>query len=358
MCPSPQKLGEPLAKTRLTSVALSVATLVCVLLAPRPADASVYSFEQLLRLEPPSLLESVAHRWPAAWEVLVQMDLIEPEALQRWDEPRWELPGRATWTMVDGHPVVGTPRLDELWHQLTERQNVRWVRDRYRVSLDDLAKWNADLDLHTLEPGQELMVWRRDPEELSYGIGSPNRGRLRHGEPLPPGDKYVILHPHRAFGTYYMVSELKRVLDAYAEVFPRAEPLMVGDLSFRTGRRIRPHLSHQTGRDVDLTYPRTSPPPNYKRFHYIRRRHLDAERTLWLVREFVNSGMVEYIFMDRWVQRLAYREAERQGAPQEWLEAVFEYPGWGGKAIVRRARGHDDHMHVRFWCQPTDRWCR
>lgn len=270
---------------------------------------------------------------------------------------QWVMPERRLWTMVDGHPVVGTPRLDELWHTVEARHTLRWLETRYRVKQKQLAAWNPNIDLRSLEPGDVLLVWRRDEEKVSQGLGSPSRGRLRDGEPLPEASKYHILFQHRAFGTYYAVSEIKRVFDGYALAYPDAEKVMVGDLSWRTGRRIKPHVSHQTGRDVDITYPRTNLPPDYNRFHRIRRKELDAARTLWLVREFINSGTVEYIFMDRWVQRLVYKEAERQGAPQEWLDAVFEYPKYGGKALVRRAKGHDDHMHLRFYCQPTDRWC-
>ena len=329
---------------------------------PAAAQASFSSENLLHNTHSVSLLlTNMLYHWPGALSLLEEMDLIDPREpeLDPWKEPRWVIPERAAWTFVDGYPIVGTPRVEELYHTITRYRDARWVRQRYKLDNEALGTLNPDVDLNALEEGDELLVWRLDSSTVSEGLGAPNRGRLRYAEPLPLADKYVVLHRHRSFGTYYAVSEIKRVFDAYAEAYPDAEPVMMGDLSFRTGRRIKPHLSHQTGRDVDITYPRFSPPPNFNRFHYISRRDLDAQRTLWLVREFVASGMVEYIFMDRWVQRLVYKEAQRQGAPQEWLDAVFEYPGWGGKALVRRSKGHDDHMHIRFWCQKeTDRWCR
>ena len=272
------------------------------------------------------------------------------------------MPYRKVWpTTIDGEPIVETPRLEQLWHTMEGGQDLWWLRQRYQLREEAIATLNPDLEqLDALDHGDSVLVWRREPGTVSQSHGSPNRGRLRFGEPLPPADKYVTLYQHRTFGTYYATSEIKRVFDAYALARPHADPVMVGDMSFRAGRRIKPHLSHRTGRDVDITYPRLDEAPSYKRFHPIRRRNLDAANTLWLVKSFVAGGAVEVIFMDYWVQRAVYREAVRQGAPEAWLEAVFQYPRWGGKrdAIVRRSRGHDDHMHIRFSCQSTDLRCR
>ena len=351
----------------LLSIKTAIITLFTIAMiagSAKPAAAQAsFSSENLLHQTHSSglVLTGMLNQWPGALTLLEDLDLIESPEQESdpWREPRWVMPKRTEWTFVDGYPIVGTPRVDELYHTITRYRDARWVRQRYKLSIEALGALNPDIDLAALEEGDEILVWRHDPSHVSEGRGAPNRGRLSYAEPLPLADKYHILHRHRAFGTYYAVSEIKRVFDGYAEAFPDAEPVIIGDLSFRTGRRIRPHLSHQTGRDVDITYPRFSLPPNFNRFHYISRRDLDAQRTLWLVREFIASGMIEYIFMDRWVQRLVYKEAQRQGAPQEWLDEVFEYPGWGGKAMVRRAKGHDDHMHIRFWCQKqTDRWCQ
>lgn len=283
---------------------------------------------------------------------------VDEDAWRRVDAFDWTPPEPTAWTMVGDYPVVGTPRVDELWHTITRFKRLHWVRTRYRLKTRALRALNPDLDLNTLEVGQRLRVWRRDEARISQSVGTPSRGWLKDGEPLPSGEKHKVLHAHRAFGTYYTVSELVRVLGAYAERFPWAERLIVGDLSLRRGRKLSPHMSHRSGRDVDLTYPRRTAPPDYLRFHYIPRRDIDVERTLWLVRAFLASGMVEYMFIDRPIQRLLYREAQRQGATPEWLRAVFQYPARAGtRAIVRASKGHDDHVHIRWRCQPTDRRC-
>ncbi len=287
-------------------------------------------------------------------------------APQSWDGLRevvaqeaWQLPEEREWPLDDdGMPIVETRRVDEMWHTLQGGERLARLRTMYRRTTAQLQELNPDLDLHNLEEGQEVLVWRRSEDGVSQSRGAPQSGRLIYGEPVPDSDNYVMLFPYRTFGTHYAVSEVVRSLDAYYEAFPDAAPLIIGDMSFRTGRSINPHRSHQSGRDIDITLPRTDEPPNYNRFHHVRRDRLDAERTLWLISTFIEGGFVEYIFLDRFHQRTLYRLAQEQGAPEEWLEEVFQYPRHGGQTIVRHARGHHRHIHVRFRCQSTDRWCR
>ncbi|MFU8803524.1 MAG: penicillin-insensitive murein endopeptidase [Bradymonadaceae bacterium] len=289
--------------------------------------------------------------------------ILPPDALERIAEEarrmRWRLPEEEGWPGSEkGEPVVETRRLDVQHHRVVGGQTLSRLRQMYRVSTAELQEWNPGIDLHSLSHGQELIVWQRKPEAVSRSVGAANRGRLIAGEPLPAGENYRILYPHRTYGTYYTVSEIVRVMDAYAERFPESDPLMIGDISFRNGRSIHPHRSHQAGRDVDITYPRHNPPPNYNRFHHVRRDELDVEEALWLITEFIRGGQVEYIFADRYHQRRLRAEAKRQGATEEWLDAVFQYPHHtGGQAVVRHARGHRGHFHVRFKCQETDRRC-
>ena len=267
----------------------------------------------------------------------------------------WVMPHFKLWPLdAQGHPIVETERVDELWHTLSPRHTLHWFRQRFHTTPEELQALNPDLDIRTLAPGDTVLAWRRAQDSVPQGIGHPNRGRLEHGEPLPLAEKYIVLYRHRSFGTYYTVSELKRLFDLYALTFPDALPVMIGDLSFRRGRDIPPHRSHHCGRDVDITYPRLTPPRDTRRFHRIRRHELDAPRTLWLIKQMLATGHIESIFMDRWIQEKLYHEATAQGAPQAWLDAVFQYPKWGGLKFLRRSHGHDDHMHIRFFEQPTD----
>lgn len=270
----------------------------------------------------------------------------------------WPSLRRHTWPLdLEGDPIVETRRKDQLVHTVKSWQSLSDLRRMYRRNTPQLEALNPDLDLRSLEEGDEVVVWCRDQIDVPESRGNPQAGRLIDGEPMPDSDNYVVQFRHRSFGTYYAVSETVRMLDEYYERFPDADPLVVGDLSHRTGRSIHPHSSHQAGRDVDITLPRHEPPPDYRRFHHVSRDNLDAEKTLWLLLTLLEGGYVEYIFLDWNHQRTLYRLAEQQGAPDDWLEEVFQYPSRDRQGLIRHEPGHATHFHVRFACQPTDQYC-
>ncbi|WP_158542759.1 penicillin-insensitive murein endopeptidase [Lujinxingia litoralis] len=280
---------------------------------------------------------------------------LEDEQVKEW---LWPSPQARSWPLdEEGRPVVETRRREVFWHEVGPRDTVHRLRSMYRVSTSRLRELNPEIDFRELVPGTEVKIWELDEESWPRSVGRSNTGRLMNGEPMPPGEHYILLYPHRAFGTHYAVSETVRVLDAYYRTFAGAPPVIVGDMSFRTGRKMSPHRSHRSGRDVDVTLPRLVEPPNYNRFHHIRRAHLDTERALWMILTFLEGGQVEHIFLDWYHQRALYRLAREQGAPEEWLREVFQYPRRGGSGIVRHEPGHRKHLHVRYRCQPSDRWC-
>jgi murein endopeptidase len=278
---------------------------------------------------------------------------------KRIRQQRWSVPDAdKVWPTHDESPVIQTKQIDELWHTVEPGQTLHRLRQMYKVSTYQLRTLNPNINLGALDAGERLQVWKRDDEAVSASYGAASRGRLYNAEPLPDDEKYVVLYPHRTFGTYYTVSEVRRILDNFYEAYPRAHKLMIGDISFRRGRGMHPHKSHRSGRDIDISYPRLDAPPTYRRFHYVRRDELDVKKTLSLIKDLIDGGHVEYIFMDRWFQKMLRKEALAQGATKKWAQAVFQYPDWhGGTALIRHASGHRNHFHIRFKCQSTDRRC-
>lgn len=295
---------------------------------------------------------------PVAVNAIVDPGTLERIARELRDQ-RWKLPTQGeSWPMEDGVPQVAMPRVDELWHTIEPGQSLPRLRAMFRMNTAGLMALNPGVDLNALEPGQRIRTWKRDPEALSQSVGAPNAGRLVRGEPLPDSPNYRILYPHRTFGTYYTVSEVWRVLDNFYQNYPHATKLVIGDISYQNGRKIHPHASHRSGRDIDISYPQVTRPQNTRRFHRVHRGNLDVEQTLAIVKDFLDGGHVQYIFMDRWIQRELRAEALRQGASREWVERVFQYPAYSGtNAIIRFSPGHKNHLHVRFHCQQTDRRC-
>ena len=89
--------------------------------------------------------------------------------------------------------------------------------------------------------------------QIQGSIGTPNRGVLTESVELPSeGDGYKWLRrDDRHHGLPRFVRAIERAAARVAHERPGAM-LAVGDLSARGGGRLLPHLSHRTGRDVDL----------------------------------------------------------------------------------------------------------
>jgi penicillin-insensitive murein endopeptidase len=78
-----------------------------------------------------------------------------------------------------------------------------------------------------------------------------------------------------------------------------------------------------------------------------------------MLRALISRTDVQYIFVDRRLQRLLRSYAEAIGEDRAWLESVFDgIPG--EPAIIRHEPGHDTHFHVRFYnpiAEETARRC-
>jgi murein endopeptidase len=64
--------------------------------------------------------------------------------------------------------------------------------------------------------------------------------------------------------------------------------------------------------------------------------------------------------MDWKLQKVLYEYALSKGFQQDDLNRIFQYPAKRGvrTGIIRWARGHDDHIHVRFRCPKEDSSCQ
>jgi len=173
---------------------------------------------------------------------------------------------------------------------------------------------------------------------LSESVGSPNDGRLIGGVPFPEGRTWLLPPDRtRAFGTGETITAVLAALDAYAETYPEAAPIQLGELSARKGGPIYGHQSHQAGRDIDI---RLVVDEAGNRF--------DAERNWSLVKTLIESGEVVSIFLNR--------------SQQVWLRAAAEADvGAAGAdryfAIIKHESGHTIHIHVRFRCPDSARRC-
>jgi len=165
---------------------------------------------------------------------------------------------------------------------------------------------------------------------------------------LTSGPGFRVLNPHRAWGQPLIVWRLNESLRAYQVRYPEAAPLLVQDLSKRGGGRLEPHQSHRSGWDVDVGVVRRG--RSFDRLVPAGPRTLDVERTWWLIHSLIETGDVQYVFLNKRLIRPLYRHARRQGISKQQLLELFHYPRrdrWG-RGIIRAEPGHTAHFHVRF----------
>lgn len=198
---------------------------------------------------------------------------------------------------------------------------------------------------------------QHDLESLgSMSFGTATRGGLINAVYLPKDERWISVDPAAAWGTAETIEYLLTAIDAVHREFPDSHPLFIGDLSRQRGGYLRPHLSHQSGKDVDISYYYTRDPRWYAR---VTAKNLDRQRTWALVRALISRTDVQYIFIDRRVQRLLRSYAEAIGEDRGWLESIFDgVPS--EPAIIRHEPGHDTHLHVRFFnpvAEETARRC-
>jgi murein endopeptidase len=210
-----------------------------------------------------------------------------------------------------------------------------------------LGKGNAEI---------ERMVQSDLASLGSMSFGTATRGGLINAVFLPNDSRWVSVDPSHAWGTEETIDYLVTAIDAVHAEFPDSHPLFIGDLSRQRGGYLQPHLSHQSGKDVDVSYFYTRDPKWYAR---ATASNLDRQRSWAIIRAIISRTDVQYIFIDRRVQRLLRSYAEAIGEDREWLESVFDgIPG--EPAIIRHEPGHDTHFHVRFFnpvAEETARRC-
>ena len=185
----------------------------------------------------------------------------------------------------------------------------------------------------------------------SLSVGLPNNGRLLNGVRPQEGKYFEVVVPDFSWGTEETIEYLRIAVAEVHNVHADTPPLHVGHISKPTGGYLSPHLSHQSGRDVDLGFYYKSKRAWYRRATW---ETFDAPRTWTLIKALITKTDVEMILIDGSLQRLLRQHAESLGEDKLWLDKVFR--GHGERpAVIRHVHGHGTHLHVRFYCPTAQR---
>lgn len=230
--------------------------------------------------------------------------------------------------------------------------SVRELLDRLETKVADRNKIVVGTKLSfSIDGGvpEEFLPPLPKPAKRSGGGGSSKR-HARVNVQLQPREGLVVKRPYLAYGTAKTINLLEKVVTNYRRRHAKAPPVHVGDISQRGGGHFWPHLSHHAGRDIDMGYVLKGADGLRTKFTGVNRSNLDVARTWALVKAFLDTNEVVYIFMDYGHQQLLYEYAKKNGVPQDELDELFQYPRGRGRnhGIVRHWKSHKGHFHVRF----------
>lgn len=195
--------------------------------------------------------------------------------------------------------------------------------------------------------GQIEQYYEEDPKKLgSISLGAPGCGGQMNSVEMPEGKNWFVTNPAKKWGTQETVDYIQTAINAVVSEYPDTWPLAVGNLSALNGGKLRPHRSHQSGRDVDLGfYFKTGVS---KRFAYGNKSNLDLPRNWALMKALISKTDVQIILLDRSIQKLLYDYALSIGEDKDWLDTLFKREN-GNKPLIQHVRRHRNHYHVRFY---------
>lgn len=277
-----------------------------------------------------------------------------------------------TWNKLEGYDIepgkkiivkssekVKRERKDPLpvIHRVRSGDTFESIARKYGVSIKQVRRWNRRVHPRRIQIGQRIRLYIPGRDGRSVSWGRANRGRLYNGSAMESVPGMRVRNVARAYGTERVIKFLEAAAFDVKARWPDAPDLEIGDISYKGGGKMRPHKSHQSGRDADLSF--------YHRgnvetgFRDLDPETFDAAKNWHMFKTLIDTGQVEYIFVEYDLQKKLYDYARHIGYTERQLEPLIQYPnGKNAGGIIRYARGHDDHWHIRFTCGPDDKHCR
>jgi LysM repeat protein len=260
-----------------------------------------------------------------------------------------------------GQTIQLGPARHRIEHQVRRGDSLARIAQRYGVALSLVRRWNANLRGDRLREGRTVVVYTAIPESVSQSVGYPFQGRLEDAVRLPRHPGYFIRERDRAWATLETATWLTEAFDELRAAHPDAPRVRIHDISFRHGGYMEGHRSHQSGRDVDISLFQHGGCDRDEgcAFGRVTAGFMHAPMQWALLRSWLRRDRVEAIFIDYELQAPLYEAARASGATREELHRWFQYPRGSSfpLGIVRHYPEHRDHVHVRFRCDDSDEDC-
>lgn len=201
--------------------------------------------------------------------------------------------------------------------------------------------------LYSADVSDEELARRfvEDPAALgSVSVGLAEAGRVMNAVRLEPGDAWTLVTPENAWGTQETIDGLKLAAQRVRDTVPTAPPLRINHIGKKEGGYLRPHQSHQSGRDADLGFYYQAG-VDLQAMKKRREHSIDLPANWALIRALATEVDVQFVLVDRRIQKVLYDYALSIGEDKGWLDSLFHGPD----PLVKHARRHRDHFHVRFY---------
>ena len=311
-------------------------------------------------------------------DAIAARDAVPAKSLARWNkiDPKKPLrPGKELRVQAVRPP----PPRERVDYTIAKGDTWEGIAAAHGVTERDLRLWNkpkkgkdGKAPKAVLRAGERLAIWA-EPHAAgptppgralagrvranAFSIGAPNRGRLVNGVELPElPELYTRRQPEKSYGSSHTVRTLILAIADFRREVRFDGDIVIGALSLRRGGRFRPHRSHQSGRDIDIRLPAL---PHVHHPGAPTAAEVDWKAAWRLFEAFVETGQVQYIFLDHGHQKRLYKAARAAGVPKERLAEVLQWPREPGAnvGVVRHSPGHKDHFHVRVKCGPGEKQC-
>jgi hypothetical protein len=179
---------------------------------------------------------------------------------------------------------------------------------------------------------------------------------LFNGRQLPPSPTlYKRWHREKAYGTPEMINLIQTGAEEMAWLVPDADPIVVGDISTRSGGHLEGHKSHMGGLDADIGLYWGEGKMYMAGFREVSPQNLDAHSNWLLIRAMLATGDVERILLDQKLINAVRRHAIDSGdLTVSEANRIFWRSSdprvWSQDGVVHHIEGHKHHMHVRVKC--------
>lgn len=244
------------------------------------------------------------------------------------------------------------------------------IAKREAVTTKAIVALNPGINPKKIRSGQRIVLpggAAKEPKPPpSYE--KPTRRKAKHKAPKPSAMKayvaqcpskllrmpkhigYKRVHRDAAYATAKTIYALKRGFDHVLRQHRLAPRVLLLDGSRLDLGPVGDHRSHQSGRDVDITYYQKRCPRDGCPTRRVRPSQLDVRRTWTLLHYWLRKGDIEMMFIGHKLQKVLYEHAKKRGVSQRKLDKWFQYPHRPGTqgGIIRHWSGHENHIHLRF----------